>query len=189
MCSICQQFLTDFVQAGLPKEVPMASLMRLKNLSSVTPDLVHWYMSLSQEIPQRDFDDARETASRIAQRGRGAIEYEILINTSTFNLLRHKIPSLQTDLELLKVLLVEAGVFEQKKDWKWCLQMAQGYLIYSMPRTLLLLQEIHRDHSITKIGRDGLIAVWKSDDEGSCADTDDYQKEILNDPTYGDWYD
>jgi hypothetical protein len=158
--------------------------MKAKNLHRVVPDLVQWYSSLSERIPQKDFEDAVLTASRIARRGRGTVEYEILINTSTFNLLRQKLPWIQSELEILKVLLVEAGVFQKREDWRWCLTLAQGYLAYTTPRTLLLLQEIHRDHSKGP----GLV-VWKKDDETTCVGDDDYQREILDDPTYRTWCD
>lgn len=190
MCSICHQFLSDFVETGLPPADPMSKLLHLKNLTKQTSELVRWFLSLYQRIPQRDFEEAYTTASRIAKRGRGEMEYQILIYTSTTNLLIHKFPWIQTEMEYPKILLVEEGVFQDReRNWRWSLQMANGYFRCMIPRVLLLLQELHRDHSIAKIERDGLIAVWKSDDEASCADTDDYQKEILNDPTYGDWYD
>lgn len=189
MCSICQQFLSDFVETGLPSADPMAKLLQVKNLTKQTSELVRWFLSLYQRIPQRDFDEAYTTASRIAKRGRGDIEYQILIYTSTTNLLSHKFPWIQTEMEYLKVLLVEEGVFQDReRNWRWRLQMANGYFRYMIPRVLLVLQDLHRDHCVGKKATDP-IAVWKADDEGSCADTDDYQKEILNDPTYGDWYD
>lgn len=182
MCSLCLQFLEDFLATGLPAGLPMARLLRIRALSRVIPELASWFLSLHAKIPKKDFASAQESASRIAKRGRGAIEYDLLIKTSMCNLLKHQHPWIQKEMDIMKVLFVEAGVFQDKeRDWKWLLSMSQGYLTYMLPRVYEILSDLHSSHTGGFVPDTPVVVIRiPDDDEDTLYDRDDdYQREIL----------
>ena len=182
MCKSCLQFLEAFLETGLPEGVPMARLLRIRALSRVIPELAPWFLSVFPKIPTEDYQTALKTASRIAKRGRGAIEYDLLIKTSVCNLLKHQYPWIQKEMDIMKVLFVEAGVFQDKeRDWKWRLTMAQGYLTYMLPRVYEILSDLHSSHAGGFVPDATVVAIRiPEEDEATLFDRDDdYQREIL----------
>jgi len=182
MCTSCLQFLEAFLTTGLPDGVPLARLLRRRALHRVIPDLAPWFLSLHTKIPKQDFASAVETSSRIARRGRGALEYEILIKTSLCNLLKHQHPWIQKEMDTMNILFVEAGVFQDKEreDWKWLLTLAQGYLTYMLPGVYETLSDVHSSHT-GGVGHETPVVAIRipDDDEETLCDRDDYQREIL----------
>lgn len=82
----------------------------------------------------------------------------------------------------MKVLFVEAGVFQDKeRDWKWRLTMAQGYLTYMLPRVYEILSDLHSSHAGGFVPDTPVVVIRiPDDDEDTLYDRDDdYQREIL----------
>ncbi len=184
MCHKCQTFLYDFLQTDLAKDHKLATQIRVKSLQKTLPEFVEWCARMKNQIEHKKFQEAVETANRIARRGRSNEEYEFLIYTATFNFLKVSLPWIAEELNYMKVLLVEAGCIRGKK-YQQVLMTAQEYISYMLPRVILCLTNIHHDHvkpkglmtDITKLFQ---LSPMKQDDEDTLYDRDDdYQKAIL----------
>jgi hypothetical protein len=191
MCRKCQNFLYDYLQVGPRKELELAKQIRVKSLQRILPEFSEWCLRMNTRIGISNFDRALMTASRIAQRGRKAYEYEYLIHTATFNFLKHEHPWIMNEVDYMKLLLIEAGVVKGRERNK-ALTHAQDYLSFVLPRTILCLRDLHEDHVnpkglYTDLGK--LFRPKYEDFEGSSYDEDDdYQKEILEEDDIDDLY-
>jgi hypothetical protein len=133
----------------------------------------------------KEFERCQELASRISSRGRKQLDYDYLLQTATWNLLKHEVPWLEQEINYMKLLLVEGGVCKGKYVFL-VMSVAQELLSYIVPRALQCLHSVHDDHVNPK----GLMTDlgFKRDmKEETLFDTDDYQKEILEEDT-GDLY-
>jgi hypothetical protein len=184
MCQKCRIFLEDFLKAGTPSSLPLTKQIRAKSLSKILPELTDWVYRFHSRVQKDDFDSALKTASRIAKRGRSNPEYEFLIHTATFNLLKFQVQWIRNEVLYLQTLLVESGFIRTNKQGS--MTNAYDYISFMTPRSILCLQELHDDHIHPK----GLLtdlrtfAKVKQEDETTCFDRDDdYQKEILEEDT------
>lgn len=184
-CQRCQSFLQDFLGGGLPHDLEIVKKMKRKPFHSLIPEISDWIERLYSRVSTNEFNNAKKTANKIARRGRKRLEYTYLVNTATFHLLQFELPWIETDLNYLKVLLVEAGVFHGKHA-KTLLTQAQEFLAYLAITCFHCLLEIHDDHLhpkglFTNIG--SVIGPQKGEteekEETLCDRDDDYQKEIL----------
>ena len=180
MCSVCLQFLEDFLDTAFPKGVPLSDLLRRKSLKRLVPTLAPWFLHLQSRIPREDYRIAAETASRIARRGRGALEYDMLLKTSMCNLLKHKNPWIQHEIDLMKVLLVEGSLF-QGMDMGMRFTFAQTYLVYMIPHVYGILLDLHTCHEApTRVApQEAPIRFYEEDEDTLYDRDDDYQREIL----------
>lgn len=191
MCTQCQLFLYDFLLVPPHKDLPFAKEIRVKNLLKILPEFVTWSTRIHAQIKPEEFDTAIRTASRIARRGRSLLDYECLIHTSTSNFLKHTLQWLPSELEYMKLLLIEVGVINGKKSYT-VLHTAQDYLNYVVPRMILILRDLHDDHAnpkglYTDLGKLYIPKQTISDND-TCYDRDDYQKEILTEVDLDDLY-
>ena len=184
-CNVCALFLEDFLRAGIPKELEIHKKIRLSSLIRATPDLVDWIHRVYNRLRWKEFERCQELASRISSRGRKQLDYDYLLQTATWNLLKHEVPWLEQEINYMKLLLVEGGVCKGKYVFL-VMSVAQELLSYIVPRALQCLHSVHDDHVNPK----GLMTDlgFKRDmKEETLFDTDDYQKEILEEDT-GDLY-
>jgi len=188
MCHKCQTFLYDFLQTGLSKDHKLASQIRIKSFQKTLPEFVEWCARMKKQIQLQKFQEAVETANRIARRGRSDMEYEFLIQTATFNFLKCSLPWITEELNYMKLLLVEAGCIRGKK-YQQVLLTAQEYISYMLPRVIHCLLNLHEDHVnpkglMTDITTPTKFKLKKQEDEDTLYDRDDdYQKAILEEDT------
>lgn len=149
MCNLCQTFLYDFLLVSPHKDLPISKQIRIKSLRKILPEFVHWCQRMNARIQKDEFEKAIETASRIARRGRKLIDYEFLIHTATFNFLKFSLPWLTDEINYMKLLFIEAGVIVGK-EYPKVLHHSQEYLSYLVPRTILVLRDLHEDHANPK---------------------------------------
>ncbi len=184
MCNKCQSFLYDFLQTGLSKDHKLASQIRAKSFQKTLPEFVDWCFRMNNRIEVQKFNEAVETANRIARRGRSNAEYEFLIQTATFNFLKFSLPWITDELNYMKLLLVEAGCIRGKKHQQVLLG-AQEYISYMLPRVILSLMTLHDDHInpkglMTDVSTPTKLKTMRQDDEDTCVDKDDdYQRAVL----------
>lgn len=145
MCNICKQFLRDFLEIGIQKELPLAKCIQMKYFEMILPDLLDWMYRIYQRLPKEEFDKALMTSARIARRGRKPIDYEYLIQTATFNFLKFQVNWIPSEVDYMKTLLMESGFVKAKESSK-----AYDYLSYMFPRVYLVLQDLHDDHENPK---------------------------------------
>ena len=74
MCKLCKQFLTDFLETGIHKELPLSNHIKIQRLRSVQQDLVDWVYRFYLKLPKEDFNKALMTSARIARRDRKPLE-------------------------------------------------------------------------------------------------------------------
>jgi hypothetical protein len=145
MCQHCQLFLYDFLIVPPHKDLPLTKQIRVTNLQKILPEFVDWSLRLNARIQQDDFNSALLTSSRIARRGRSLHEYECILHTATSNFLRCSLPWLSSEIDYMKLLLVDAGVIKGRGAHT-VLRTSQDYLHYSIPRILVTLRDLHDDH-------------------------------------------
>ena len=183
-CNICTAFLEDFLKAGIPKELEITKKIRPNSLARIVYDIGPWIHNIYKRLPWKDFEKCHRRASQISQRGRKQIEYDYLLHTATWNLLKHEVPWLEQEIKYMKLLLVEAGICKGKHVFV-VMSVAQELLSYIAPRALISLHSVHDDHVhpkglMTDVGSFTLKRVEAV--EKTLFDKDDYQKEILNEP-------
>lgn len=178
MCEHCHTFLHDFLVVAPHKDLPLAKQIQVKNLQKVLPDFVDWSLRLSMRIQREDFDTALLTAARIARRGRPLQEYECILHTATSNFLRCKLPWLASEIDYMKLRLIEGGVIKGKVSHT-VLRSSQDYLHYSLPRILLMLRDLHEDHTHPKGIYTDLSKLFPTSRQG-----EDLLEEILVDDLY-----
>ncbi len=184
MCHKRQSFLYDFLQTDLAKDHKLATQIRVKSLQKTLPEFVDWCARMKNQIEHKKFQEAVETANRIARRGRSPIEYEFLIHTATFNFLKHSLPWITDELNYMKLLLVEAGCIRGKK-YQQVLLTAQEYISFMLPRVILCLLSLHDDHVnpkglMTDVTTPTTFKPRRQEDEDTLYDRDDdYQRAIL----------
>lgn len=142
-CKFCKKYLYDFLEAGIHKDLPLSKHIRLKYLP--LRDVSDWMYRMYKEILPYQFDEALLTASRIARRERPLLDYEFLIQTATFNFLKYKLSWLTTELEYLKIILIEKG-FIKSSVKNGSMSFAQDYIAYTLPRVIITLRDLHNDH-------------------------------------------
>lgn len=180
MCQHCRIFLQDFLETGISKKIALANSTRQKSLPTILPELLDWMYRIYLRIPKNEFEKAHTNALRIARRNRSLHEYEYVLFTATFNMLRFCVPWLREEILYLEPLLYESGFIKYKKR---CFENdAQNYIAYTATRALLCLYEIHEQHVnpkgiFTPIANP--IQLEDKDDMESCADKDDYQSAVL----------
>jgi hypothetical protein len=160
--------------------------MKPKAFSRVAPQIADWLYRFYQRLSKQAFDKALMTASRIARRGRPAHEYEFLIHTATFNLLKHDLPWIHSEVSILELLLLESGFIRPRAA------AAYEYISYMAPRVYLCLHELHNDHvnpkGLNTQLNDLAKPYMRQEDEGTCFDKDDYQSEVLAEEECDDLY-
>jgi hypothetical protein len=180
MCQKCRIFLQDFLETGINKNIALAKYTRIKSFPRILPDVVDWIYRLFLRIPKKEFEKARETASRIARRDRPIYEYEYVIFTATFNMMRFSVPWLREEILFLEPLLYESGFIQYKK--RTFENYAQNYIAYTATRALICLYEIHNDHVNPKgifTPVSNPLQILQNDDGDTLADKDDYQSAVL----------
>jgi hypothetical protein len=184
-CQRCGHFLEDYLGGGLPHDLDILKKMRKQKYTSLIPEICHWIQRFSSRVQTNEFKQANTLANNIARRGRKQIEYEYLLSTATFNLLKCQIPWIETELNYMKVRFAEAGVFRGKHATSLLLH-SQEFLAYLAVSCFVFLQEVHDDHVHpkglnTNVGSLTLRSKQKKeDDRDTLYDRDDdYQKEIL----------
>lgn len=183
MCNLCKQFLSDFLETGVHKDLPLANHVKIQRLRSVLQDLVDWMYRFYQKLPKEEFDKALITSARIARRDRKLLEYEYLIQTATFNFLKHDVSWVSREVNYIQPLLLESGFIKSYKK-QGSLSKAYDYVSYITPRVILVLQDLHDDHRNPKGLYTDLSKLYRKpihhDTDETCADQDDYMSEILN---------
>lgn len=186
MCHKCRIFLYDFLQLGLHKDLELTKQIRVKSLSKALPEFVDWMLRMNEQIEMKQWKTAQETSLRIARRGRKAHDYEFLIYTATFNFLKFSHSWIGPEVDYMKSILIDAGCLKGREHSK-VLRYAQDYVAFLLARSLHCLKEIHDDHTNPK----GLFTdvsnkfqpKLQEEDEETCYDRDDYQREILEEDT------
>jgi len=198
-CCSCQIFLQDFLQAGVSRDLDLYKQMRIHCLSRVLSELVPWFYKVYLRIDKKAFEKARQTALKISSRGRKLYEYDYLIHTATINLLKHEIPWIENEIQYMKVVLAESGLFKGKQYFV-LLSRAQDFLTYILSCGILCLNDIHEDHknpkglmtNITTVTQRHQELLHQMEDEKECETVydskDDYQKEILLEISLDDLY-
>jgi hypothetical protein len=183
-CNLCTVFLEDFLRAGISKDLEIHKKIRPTSLVRTTPDLVHWIHRVYKRLCWKDFEKCNEMASRISRRGRKQSDYDYLLNTATWNLLKYEVPWLDQELNYMKLLLVEAGVCKGKHVFV-VMSVAQELISYIAPRALQCLHTVHDDHINPKglMTDVGSFGVKRARHEETLFDNDDYQREILEEIT------
>jgi hypothetical protein len=183
-CSVCTVFLEDFLRAGISKDLEIHKKIRLNSLIRATPDLVHWIHRIYQRLSWNDFEKCQTLATRISRRGRKQSDYDYLLNTATWNLLKYEVPWLEQEINHMKLLLVEAGVCKGRHVFV-VMSVAQELLSYIAPRALQCLHCVHDDHVNPKglMTDVGSLGVKRRRQEETLFDNDDYQREILDEIT------
>lgn len=193
MCQHCRIFLHDFLLVPPHKDLAITKQIRVKNLQKILPEFVDWSLRLNTRIEQKDLDAALLTSSRIASRGRKIYEYEYILHTATSNFLRCSLHWLSSEVDYMKLLLVDRGVLKGRAALT-VLRHSQDYLHYTIPRMLLVLRDLHEDHTSPKGIYTDLNKLFPTsrrteDDISTCFDRDDdYQKEILDEIELDDLY-
>lgn len=166
---------------AFPKEAPLAPHVKPKGVLKTTPAISDCLLRLSHRLPKKDFDKAKNTASRIAKRGRPDLEYQMLLLSATLNFLKFSHEWLRSELDYMAILLLEAGSVRSKTAGS-VMTTAHDYLSFIVPHSLELLYMIHDDHEKPK----GLMTPvdslrkYKEEKEDTLYDRDDdYQKEVL----------
>jgi hypothetical protein len=180
MCKQCRIFLQDFLETGISKKLALANFTRAKSFVTILPELLDWMYRIYLRVPKEKFLKARESASRIARRERPLHEYEYILFTATFNMLRFEVPWLREEVLYLEPLLYESGFIKYKK--RSFENNAQNYIAYMTTRALICLYNIHEEHVnpkgiFTPIANP--IQLEDKEDMESCADKDDYQSAVL----------
>ncbi len=179
MCMRCRSFICDFIQTGIPPTIPFSKDVR-KRMSPEAIRLVsEWIHRMFEKIPKDSLDKAKETASRIAQRGRPLSEYTLLLQSSTFNFLTFECMWLSKEVQFLQTHLLELNLFKGR-HYPTLLHTAWSYIAYMTILLLPALHEIHFEHSYKK--------PYVADETTTVADKDDYQKDILNEVDLSDLY-
>jgi hypothetical protein len=191
-CLRCQHFLEDYLCEGLPGELDILTKMRKKKYTCLIPEICHWILEFSSRVHTKQFEKAKTIANNIARRGRKQVDYEYLLSTATFNLLKYELPWIETEINYPKVRLAEEGVFHGKHANSLLFQ-SQEFLAYLAVSCFLLLQEVHDDHVNpkglqTNVGSVGKKQYKKESEETLSDRDDDYQKEILNEVDLDDLY-
>jgi hypothetical protein len=180
MCQKCRIFLHDFLGTGINQTLELAKYTRVKSLRLVLPELVDWIYRVYLRLSKETFQKSRQTASRIAKRNRSPLEYEYVLFTATFNMMRFEVPWLREEILYLEYFLYESGFIQYKKR---CFEnQAQNYIAYVTTRALIYLYEIHDDHVNPKGIQTPLntpIILVPDNDQNTLVDKDDYQSAVL----------
>lgn len=145
MCNICKYFLSDFLEVGIHQELELSKSIRMSSLRKILPELTDWIYRLAQKIPSKEFDTAVATSARIARRDRKLMEYEYILHTATFNFLKFQIKWMESEIDYIKTLLIESGFVKSKLN-RGNTSMAYNYISYTVPRAILVLQDLHGNH-------------------------------------------
>jgi hypothetical protein len=183
-CNVCRVFLEDFLRAGIPKEYDIHKKIRPTALLRTIPDLVDWIYRVYKRLLWKQFETCQEIASRISSRGRKRLDYDYLLYTATWNLLKHDVPWLEQEIKHMKLLLVEAGVCRGRHVFV-VMSVAQELISYIAPRALQCLHTVHDDHINPKglMTDVGSFSSKRARQEETLFDDDNYQKEILEEDT------
>ncbi len=100
-CNICTAFLEDFLKAGIPKELTITKKIRSNSLVRIVYDIAPWIQNIYRRLCWKDFEKCYDRASQISQRGRKQIEYEYLLHTATWNLLKYEVPWLEQEINYM----------------------------------------------------------------------------------------
>ena len=182
-CNVCTVFLEDYLIAGLPKELEIYKKIRVKALNRIVYDFAAWIHRVFRRLAWKDFEKCQETASRISRRGRKQQEYDSLLHTAAWNLLKYEVPWLEDEISYIKLLLLEAGICKGKHVFT-VMSIAQELVSHLAPKALICLHTVHDDHVNPK----GLMTDVSSltqkpkiqEKEETLYDRDDdYQKEVL----------
>lgn len=136
-----QIFLHDFLEKGIPNDFRLAKTIRIKSLESVLPFISSWIYSLYTKVKPEVFQTAYRKASMIARRGRSFLEYEFVILTATYNLVSYDEPWLISEINYMKYILIEKGVFKGKDNYT-VQNHANDFLRYSFSRSFLALYSL-----------------------------------------------
>lgn len=180
-CDVCAVFLEDFLGAGFPKDAPIHTKIRMTSLLQLTPELASWIHRVYERLSWTVLERCRTNASRIARRGRSTVDYDYLLNTATWNLLKYEVPWLENESAYIQLRLVEAGVCRGNHVVR-VMSVARELLSYITPRALQCLHSVHDDHVHPKGLYTQLGSRHEERDE-TLSDRDDYQKEILEEDT------
>lgn len=181
MCHLCKQFLSDFLETGIHKDLPLANHIKIQRLRSIQPELVEWMYRFYERLTKYDFNKALMTSARIARRDRKPLDYEFLLQTATFNFLKHDLPWVAKEVEFIKPLLLESGFIKSYK-YQASYSNAYDYISYMTPRVILLLHDLHNDHVTPKGLNTDLNKLYmkpKYAKEETCADQGDYTSGVL----------
>jgi hypothetical protein len=148
-CTVCSNFLDDFLRAGIPKELEITKKIRLQSYLRTVPEFGQWIHRVYNRLCWKDFERSYALACRISRRDRKLVEYEYLLYTSTWNLLKHDVPWLEQEIKYMKLLLVEAGVSKGKHVFL-VMSIAQELVSHIAPRALFYLHTVHTDHLYPK---------------------------------------
>ena len=145
MCRVCKQFLSDFLETGIHKELDLSNYIRISSLRSILPELTEWIYRFYQKVSPEEFSMALITSARIARRERNALDYEYLIHTATFNFLKFQLKWIDSEVDYIKSLLIESG-FIRTRHKQGNTNKAYDYISYTVPRSILMIQDIHKNH-------------------------------------------
>lgn len=144
-CKPCQQFLYDFLQVGLHKELALTQKIRIESLQKILPEFTEWMHSICRRITPEDYVKATVISSRIARRNRSIHEYEYIRHTATYNFLKYQIEWLNPEADYMKLLLIDSGVIRGKECCA-VLRNAQDYISYIVARSIHCIHTIHDSH-------------------------------------------
>ena len=144
-CKPCQHFLYDFLQVGLHTELPLTKKIRIESLQKILPEFTDWMHSICKRITPEDYTKATTISSKIARRDRSLHEYEYIQHTATYNFLKYQIEWLCSEVDYMKLLLVDSGVIRGKEPHS-TLKHAQDYISYMLPRSIACIHKIHDSH-------------------------------------------
>ncbi len=148
MCIQCKQFLADFLEQGISKQLALSKELNMKALRRLLPELTDWMYRFYLRLPSEELDKAMLISARIARRERSLLDYEYLIHTATFNLLKYEVKWIKSEISYMETLLLEGGFVRPNPFGH--LTKAYDYLSYTVPRVILVLQDLHEDHTNPK---------------------------------------
>jgi hypothetical protein len=189
-CRKCSNYLTDFLLAGLPRDLPMLKEIKISSLKNVIDEVVPCIIRLWIQIPKADFDEAFLLASNIARRGRGHSEYESVLYMATTNFMCFRVPWLSKEIEYIKIMLIEAGCVRPKYR-RNLMNLAREFVCYILTKSIVLLRLVHEDHMNPKGLMTDISTTLPKQHKiqiETLSDTEDYQKEILEEVLLDDLY-
>ncbi len=163
MCNYCKQFLSDFLLAGIRKELSFSKYLRIQSLHRILDEITDWMYRMYLRIPKDQLDMAVSTSYRIARRDRPLYEYELILYTATFNFLKFRLDWMEEETEYIKTILLEAGFLKKGCD---CTNVVT-YIRYTVSRVIITLHELHEDHEDPKGLMTDLNKLFHKEDDSA----------------------
>lgn len=144
-CSYCSQYLMDYLPMAIHQNLDLHGKLKHKHSKKIVPSLVSWIFHIQKKLLSDHFHQAYANASKIARRDRSQWDYDLLIHTAVTNFMKLRLDWLTDEMDYMKIILVENSFIQSSSSF-YAMKYAQDYIAYILPKSLLLLKDLHKDH-------------------------------------------